>query len=202
MFWARIFKSFNTCSMSLHSFLAYRVVAGSLMGGTLGQYLIPLLPAPVSFIYHWSWHLDYNVSWRRSFYTEMRWSISLWICIWICTWICPKTKTWICLFLPRFGKSPAVTSLRKCWATFSFSYFGTPIICILAVLMNVIIFLHFLFLLFLFVVNFVIHWNEKALGSHVFPIPIPPHTSPPPAPSRSFQSTRSERLSHASNLGR
>ena len=24
---------------------------------------------------------------------------------------------------------------------------------------------------FLFVVNFVIHWNEKALGSHVFPIP-------------------------------
>ena len=25
---------------------------------------------------------------------------------------------------------------------------------------------------FLFVVNFVIHWNEKVLGSHVFPIPI------------------------------
>ena len=24
--------------------------------------------------------------------------------------------------------------------------------------------------------NFVIHWNEKALGSHVFPIPIPPPT--------------------------
>ena len=32
---------------------------------------------------------------------------------------------------------------------------------------------------FLFVVNFVIHWNEKALGSHVFPIPIPPPTSLP-----------------------
>ena len=30
---------------------------------------------------------------------------------------------------------------------------------------------------FLFVVNSVIHWNEKALGSHVFPIPIPPPTS-------------------------
>ena len=33
---------------------------------------------------------------------------------------------------------------------------------------------------FFFVVNFVIHWNEKALGSHVFPIPIPPPTSLPP----------------------
>ena len=32
------------------------------------------------------------------------------------------------------------------------------------------------FFFFLFVVNFVIHWNEKALGSHVFPIPIPPPT--------------------------
>ena len=35
----------------------------------------------------------------------------------------------------------------------------------------------FFFFLFLFVVNFVIHWNEKALGSRVFPIPIPPPTS-------------------------
>ena len=37
--------------------------------------------------------------------------------------------------------------------------------------------LFYLFILFYFifllVVNFVIHWNEKALGSHVFPIPIP-----------------------------
>ena len=32
--------------------------------------------------------------------------------------------------------------------------------------------------------NFVIHWNEKALGSHVFPIPIPPPTS---LPTRSLQ---------------
>ena len=37
----------------------------------------------------------------------------------------------------------------------------------------------FYFLLILFVVNFVIHWNEKALGSHFFPIPIPPPTSLP-----------------------
>ena len=30
------------------------------------------------------------------------------------------------------------------------------------------------FFFFLFVVDFVIHWNEKAMGLHVFPIPIPP----------------------------
>ena len=30
---------------------------------------------------------------------------------------------------------------------------------------------------FLFVVDFVIHWNETAMGLHVFPIPIPPPTS-------------------------
>ena len=32
---------------------------------------------------------------------------------------------------------------------------------------------------FLFVVNFVIHWNETAMGIHVFPILIPPPTSFP-----------------------
>ena len=32
-------------------------------------------------------------------------------------------------------------------------------------------------LFFFFVVNFVIHWNETAMGLHVFPIPIPPPTS-------------------------
>ena len=37
---------------------------------------------------------------------------------------------------------------------------------------------------FFFVVNFGIHWNEKNLGSHVFPIPIPPPTS---LPTRSLQ---------------
>ena len=35
----------------------------------------------------------------------------------------------------------------------------------------------FFFIFFLFVVNFVIHWNETAMGLHVFPIPIPPPTS-------------------------
>ena len=33
------------------------------------------------------------------------------------------------------------------------------------------------FFFFLFVVNFVIHWNKTAMGLHVFPIPIPPPTS-------------------------
>ena len=33
------------------------------------------------------------------------------------------------------------------------------------------------FLFFLFVVDFVIHWNETAMGLHVFPILIPPPTS-------------------------
>ena len=42
----------------------------------------------------------------------------------------------------------------------------------------------FFFIFFLFVVNSVIHWNEKALGSHVFPIPITPPTS---LPTRSLQ---------------
>ena len=35
----------------------------------------------------------------------------------------------------------------------------------------------FFFFFFFFVVNFVIHWNETAMGLHVFPIPIPPPTS-------------------------
>ena len=40
---------------------------------------------------------------------------------------------------------------------------------------------HMLFLnyyyYFFIVVDFVIHWNETAMGLHVFPIPIPPLTS-------------------------
>ena len=35
-------------------------------------------------------------------------------------------------------------------------------------------FFFYFFFSFLFVVNFVIHWNETAMGLHVFPIPIPP----------------------------
>ena len=33
------------------------------------------------------------------------------------------------------------------------------------------------FIFFLFAVDFVIHWNETAMGLHVFPISIPPPTS-------------------------
>ena len=39
------------------------------------------------------------------------------------------------------------------------------------------IYLFLFIIIFLFVVNFVIHWNETAMGLHVFPIPIPPPTS-------------------------
>ena len=35
----------------------------------------------------------------------------------------------------------------------------------------------FIFIFFLFVVDFVIHWNETAMGLHVFPIPIPTPTT-------------------------
>ena len=43
---------------------------------------------------------------------------------------------------------------------------------------QILFFLFFKFYLFiLFLVNFVIHWNETAMGLHVFPIPIPPPTS-------------------------
>ena len=39
-------------------------------------------------------------------------------------------------------------------------------------------FFNFFFIFFfLLVVNFVIHWNETAMGLHVFPIPIPPPIS-------------------------
>ena len=38
-------------------------------------------------------------------------------------------------------------------------------------------FFFFNLFIYLFVVNFVIHWNETAMGLHVFPIPIPTPTS-------------------------
>ena len=49
--------------------------------------------------------------------------------------------------------------------------------------------------------GFVIHWNESAMDYMCSPSrsPLPPPS--PPDPSRSSQCTRSERLSHASNLG-
>ena len=38
-------------------------------------------------------------------------------------------------------------------------------------------FIYLFIYLFFIVVDFVIHWNETAMGLHVFPIPIPPPTS-------------------------
>ena len=39
------------------------------------------------------------------------------------------------------------------------------------------IFIYLFIIFFFIVVDFVIHWNETAMGLHVFPIPIPPPTS-------------------------
>ena len=38
-------------------------------------------------------------------------------------------------------------------------------------------FLFFIIIIFFIAVGFVIHWNETAMGLHVFPIPILPLTS-------------------------
>ena len=73
--------------------------------------------------------------------------------------------------------------------TQSLSLFTNPKSMVIAKTCFFFFFILFFYYYFLFVVNFVIHWNETAMGLHVFPIPIPPPTS------------RSKRLSHASNLG-
>ena len=41
----------------------------------------------------------------------------------------------------------------------------------------VLLFIYFFVIIFFIVVDFVIHWNETAMGLHVFPIPFPPPTS-------------------------
>ena len=43
--------------------------------------------------------------------------------------------------------------------------------------MHKIYYLIYFYFYFFIVVDFVIHWNETAMGLHVFPIPIPPPTS-------------------------
>ena len=47
-----------------------------------------------------------------------------------------------------------------------------------------------IFFFFFICSGFVIHWNETAMGLHVFPIPIPLPPPSPPAPSRFSQCTR------------
>ena len=64
------------------------------------------------------------------------------------------------------------------------------------------LFVYLYIYIFFIVVGFVIHWNESAMDLYVFPILNPLTPPAPPDPSRSSQWTRSECLSHASNLGR
>ena len=57
------------------------------------------------------------------------------------------------------------------------SYQGRPVILSSEHMVLLHLFFFFFKLFFLFVVDFVIHWNETAMGLHVFPIPNPPPTS-------------------------
>ena len=61
-----------------------------------------------------------------------------------------------------------------------FVFFGEIYIQVLCSFLNLVLFFFIAFLFFYFffiVVDFVIHWNESAMGLHVFPILIPPPTS-------------------------
>ena len=84
-----------------------------------------------------------------------------------------------------------ITCRQNMCVIYLYIFFGIPSIipCVLVGAFNsfafkVIVFSFFIYfilfyflLFFLFVVNFVKHWNETAMGLHVFPIPIPPPTS-------------------------
>ena len=70
------------------------------------------------------------------------------------------------------GNSSAQTQNQMLWTN---SKFGA--LCYLGFFKKLINLLLFLLLFFLIVVDFVIHWNETAMGLHVFPILIPPPTS-------------------------
>ena len=48
---------------------------------------------------------------------------------------------------------------------------------LLSFFFSIVFYFIYFYFLFLFVVDFVIHWNETAMGLHVFTIPIPPPIS-------------------------
>ena len=74
-----------------------------------------------------------------------------------------------CAFSFKFGNSNWTS--RKLKNGVTISYFGVLII------LSICRFFFNYYYYFLFVVDFVIHWNETAMGLHVFPIPIPPPAS-------------------------
>ena len=91
---------------------------------------------------------------------------------------------------PRFPKRGSLSgegvvlvgnSIRV-WSKFAmdpFSWKDSGSLCVYFCIRSRVCFeIYFIFLfLFFIVVDFVIHWNETAMGLHVFPIPIPPPTS-------------------------
>ena len=52
----------------------------------------------------------------------------------------------------------------------------------------------YFFLIFFIVVDLVIHWNETAMGLHVFPIPIPPPINKRFEKARQGKANDSERV--------
>ena len=86
-----------------------------------------------------------------------------------------KTSTWGVIIKFKNIKNGQYCGFRF---LFLFAVCWAEILSLFFIFIYFILF-YFLFLFFFFfiVVGFVIHWNESAMGLHVFPIPIPPPTS-------------------------
>ena len=75
----------------------------------------------------------------------------------------------------QFSKKEAMITEKKCHTLVIKFAFNTAFTVVTCKGGGFVCFV--LFLIFYIVVGFVIHWNETAMGLHVFPIPIPPSTS-------------------------
>ena len=92
-----------------------------------------------------------------------------------------KTKQGVCCLSPSttykeiVRRQSSVIQKWKLSSEIEFWYLDFGILVFITKGKN--FFLILILIFFLFVVDFVIHWNETAMGLHVFPIPIPPPTS-------------------------
>ena len=105
------------------------------------------------------------------------------------TLITPTLKYPVPIFIQiiKMVPLPKVPTAVECWefedrnlVIFLYSHdftLFTPFSLWCSSLLSLTLFFFFNLFIYLFVVNFVIHWNETAVGLHVFPIPIPPPTS-------------------------